>query len=80
LEDPEIESFTQDHDDLEFDRPIRQEDDLNEPSLEDIELESFAQLGHEQYFDKVVELLTSICDPMSELQPECEDTTSTFGT
>jgi hypothetical protein len=138
LEDPEIECFTQDHDDLDFDRLIRQEDDLHEPSLEDpdmecfapsgghfdlseplqhdepmyelsledpdlecfaqfggnidcgrileptrevvepsledVELESFAQLGDEQYFDKVVELLTSIFYPMSELQLECWET------
>jgi hypothetical protein len=131
-EDPEIECFTQDHDDLDFDRLIGQENDLYEPSLEDpdikcfapfggyfdfseplqhdepmyelslediefeclalyrgninfcrlleptrivvepsledIELESFAQFGDEQYFDEVVKLLTSIFDPISELQ------------
>ena len=42
--------------------------------MEDIEFESFAQLGDEQYFDKVVELLTSILNPMSELQPKCGET------
>jgi hypothetical protein len=45
-----------------------------EPSLKDIELESFAQLGDDQYFDKVVELLTIIFDPISELQLECGET------
>jgi hypothetical protein len=45
-----------------------------EPNLEDIELESFAQLGDDQYFDKVVELLTFFFDPISELQPECGET------
>jgi hypothetical protein len=42
--------------------------------LEDIELESFAQLRDDQYLDKVVELLTFIIDPISELQPECGET------
>jgi hypothetical protein len=45
-----------------------------EPNLEDIELESFAQLGDDQYFDKVVELLTFFFDPIYELQPECGET------
>jgi hypothetical protein len=42
--------------------------------LEDVELESFAQLGDDQYFDEVVELLTSIFIPISELQLECGET------
>jgi hypothetical protein len=45
LEDPEIECFTQDHDDLEFDRLFRQEDDLHEPSLEDPDMECSAPSG-----------------------------------
>jgi hypothetical protein len=46
--------------------------------LEDVELESFAQLGDDQYFDKVVELLTSIIDPISEQQLECGETRDLF--
>jgi hypothetical protein len=44
-EDPEIECFTQDHDDLDFDRLIGQENDLYEPSLEDPDMEYFAPSG-----------------------------------
>ena len=46
-----------------------------EPSIEDIELESFAQLGDDEYFDEVVELVKAIFDPISEMQPECGETT-----
>jgi hypothetical protein len=49
-----------------------------EPSLENVELERFAQLGDDQYFDEVVELLTSIIDPISELQLECGETMDLF--
>jgi hypothetical protein len=45
LEDLEIECFAQDHDDLDFDRLIRQ--DLQEPSLKDPAMECFAlSRGH----------------------------------
>jgi hypothetical protein len=47
LEDPEIECFTQDYDDLDLDRLIRP--DLHEPSLEDPDTECFAPSGG--YFD-----------------------------
>ena len=50
-EDPEIECFTQDHDDLDFDRLIGQENDLYEPSLEDLDMECFAP--SRGYFDLV---------------------------
>jgi hypothetical protein len=43
LEDPEIECFTQDYDDLDLDRLIRP--DLHEPSLEDPDTECFAPSG-----------------------------------
>jgi hypothetical protein len=42
LEGPEIECFTQEEDDLDFDRLIRQDDVSYEPSLEDPEMECFA--------------------------------------
>jgi hypothetical protein len=48
-EDPEIESFTQDHDDLDFDKLIGQENELYEPSLENPDIECFAPSG--RYFD-----------------------------
>jgi hypothetical protein len=66
LEDPEIECFTQDHDDLDFDRLIRQEDDLHEPSLEDPDMECFApSRGH---FDLSEPLQHD--EPMYELSVE----------
>jgi hypothetical protein len=43
FEDPEIECFTQDSDDLDLDRLIRP--DLHEPSLEDPDMECFAPSG-----------------------------------
>jgi hypothetical protein len=42
LEGPEIECFSQEEDDLDFDRLIRQDDVSYEPSLEDPEMECFA--------------------------------------
>jgi hypothetical protein len=43
LKEPEIESFTQDSDDLDLDRLITP--DLHEPSLEDTDMECFALSG-----------------------------------
>jgi hypothetical protein len=74
LEDLELECFTQYGGNKDFCRLLEPTRVVVKPSLEDIELESFAQLGDEQYFDEVVELLTSIFDPMSKLQLECEET------
>ena len=45
LEDPEMEYFTQDEDDLDLDRLIGQDDVLYEPSLEDPKIECFAPSG-----------------------------------
>jgi hypothetical protein len=67
LEDPEFECFAQFGGNMDCGRILEPTRKVVEPSLEDVELESFAQLGDEQYFDKVVDLLTSIFDPMSEL-------------
>jgi hypothetical protein len=74
LEDLELECFTQYVGNIDFCRLLEPTRVVVELSLVDIELDSFAQLGDEQYFDKVVELLTSIFDPMSELQLECGET------
>jgi hypothetical protein len=41
-EGPKIECFTQEEDDLDFDRLVGQDDDLCEPSLEDPKMECFA--------------------------------------
>ena len=45
LEDPEMEYFTQDEDDLDLERLIGQDDVLYEPSLEDPEIEFFTPFG-----------------------------------
>jgi hypothetical protein len=74
LEDPELECFTKYGGNIDFCRILEPTRVVVEPSLEDTELESFAQLGDEQYFDEVVKLLTSIFDPMFELQPKCVET------
>jgi hypothetical protein len=75
LEDPEMECFTQFGRDIDFYRLLELARVVVEPSMEDIELESFAQLGDDEYFDEVVELLKAIFDPISEMQPECGETT-----
>jgi hypothetical protein len=69
-----FECFTQFGGNIDCGRILEPTREVIEPSLEDVELESFAQLGDDQYFDEVVELLTSIIDPISELQPECGET------
>jgi hypothetical protein len=66
LEEPEIECFTHDHDDLDFYRLIRQEDDLHEPSLEDPDMECFASSGG--HFDLSEPLQHD--EPMYELSLE----------
>jgi hypothetical protein len=74
LEHLEFECFAQFGGNIDCGRILEPTREVIEPSLEDVELESFAQLGDDQYFDEVVELLTSIFDPISELQPECGET------
>jgi hypothetical protein len=74
LEHPEFECFAQFGGNIDCGRILEPTREVVEPSLEDIELESFAQLGDDQYFDKVVELLTFIINPISKLQPECGET------
>jgi hypothetical protein len=74
LEDPEFECFSQVGGNIDCGRILEPTREVVEPTLEDVELERFAQLGDDQYFDEVVELLTSIIDPISELQLECGET------
>jgi hypothetical protein len=74
LEHPEFECVTQFGGNIDCGRILEPTREVVEPSLKDVELESFAQLGDDQYFDEVVELLTSIFDPISKLQPECGET------
>jgi hypothetical protein len=62
-----LECFAQDGGNIDFGRILEPTTEVVEPSLEDIELELFAQLGHDQYFEEVVELLPFIFDPISEL-------------
>ena len=45
FEGPKIEYFTQEEDDLDFDRLIEQDDMSYEPSIEDPKIECFAQCG-----------------------------------
>jgi hypothetical protein len=74
LEDPVFECFAQVGGNIDCGKILEPTREVVEPSLEDIELESFAQLGDDQYFDEVVELLTSSIDPIFELQLECGET------
>jgi hypothetical protein len=53
-EDPEIECFTQDSDDLDLDRLIRP--DLHKPSLEDPDMECFALSGGHYDFSEPLQL------------------------
>jgi hypothetical protein len=66
-EDPEIECFTQDHDDLDFDRLIGQENDLYEPSLEDPDMEYFAPSGGYFDFSEPLQHDELMFEPMYEL-------------
>jgi hypothetical protein len=74
LEHPEFECFAQFGGNIDCGRILEPTRKVVDLSLEDVELESFAQLGDDQYFDKVVELLTFIINHISELQPECGET------
>jgi hypothetical protein len=69
-----FECFAQDGGNIDCGKILEPTREVVEPSLEDVELESFAQLGDDQHVDGVVELLTSIIDPISELQLECGET------
>ena len=55
FEGPKIECFTQEEDDLDFDRQIKQDDMSYEPSLEDPEIECFAQYGGNIDFYRLLE-------------------------
>jgi hypothetical protein len=81
LENPEIECFTQDEDNLDFDRLIGQDDVLYEPSLEDPEMECFAPFEgdfdlsqlfqhDEPMFEPMYE--PSLKDPEMECFAQCE--------
>jgi hypothetical protein len=74
LEHLEFECFAQFVGNIDCGRILEPTREVVEPSLEDVDLEIFAQLGDDQYFDEIVELLTFIIDPISELQPECGET------
>jgi hypothetical protein len=74
LEHPVFECFAQVEGNIDGGKILEPTREVVEPSLEDVELERFVQLRDDQYFDEVVELLTSIIDPISELQLECGET------
>jgi hypothetical protein len=71
---PVFECFAQVRGNIDCGKILEPTREVVEPSLEDVELESFSQLGDDQHFDEVVELLTSVFYPLSELQPECGET------
>jgi hypothetical protein len=69
-EDPEIECFTQDHDGLDFDRLIGQENDLYELTLEDPDMECFAPSGGYFDFSEPLQHDESMSEPMYEFSLE----------
>jgi hypothetical protein len=69
-EDPEIECFTQDHNDLDFDRLTGQENDLYEPSLEDPNMGCFAPTGGYFHFSEPFQHDEPMFELMYELSLE----------
>jgi hypothetical protein len=55
LEDPEVEYFAQDEDDLDLDRLIGQDGVLYEPSLEDLKIECFAPSRDDLDFSELLQ-------------------------
>jgi hypothetical protein len=71
LEGLEIECFTQEEDDLDFDRLIGQNEVLYEPSFEDPEIECFAQCGGDIDFHRLLKPTRVVVEPSLE-DPEME--------
>jgi hypothetical protein len=71
LENPEMECFTQDEDDLDFDRLIGQKNVLYEPSLEDPEMECFAPSGGDLDLSELFQHDKLMSEPM--YKPSLED-------
>jgi hypothetical protein len=64
LEDPEVECFTQDGDDLNLDKFLKQAKTFNEPSLEDPLEESFAQFEFDMDLGMIRERAQALLDPI----------------
>jgi hypothetical protein len=66
LKGPDIECFTQEEDDLDFDRLIGQNEILYEPSLEDPEVECFALCKGDIDFYRLLEPARIVVEPSME--------------
>jgi hypothetical protein len=77
LEDPEVECFTQDGDDLNLDKFLEQTKTFNEPSLEDPLEESFAQFEFDLDLDMICEKAQDLLDPTSGMRTEKGETAKT---
>jgi hypothetical protein len=71
LEDPEVECFTQDENDLDLDRLLGQNDVLYEASLEDPEIECFAPSGGDFDIGELLQQTGTMHEPSIE-DPEIE--------
>ena len=73
LEDPEVECFIQDEDDLDLDRRLFGQDGvLHEFSLEDPEIECFAPFGGNLDFSKLLQQAETMHEPsMKDPEIEC---------
>jgi hypothetical protein len=71
LEDPEVECFTQDENDLDLDRLLGQDDVLYEDSLEDLEIECFAPSRGDLYIGELLQQTRTMYEPSIE-DPEME--------
>ena len=69
-EDLEIECFTQEEDDLDFDRLIGHDDVLYEPSLEDPEMECFAPSGGDLELSELFQHHEPMYEPMCDFSLE----------
>jgi hypothetical protein len=63
LEDPEVECFTQDGNDLDLDKFLEQAKTFNEPSLEDPLGEHFDQIGCDLDLDKFLKQAVMFSEP-----------------
>jgi hypothetical protein len=70
LEDPKVECFTQDGDDMNLDKFLEQAKTFNEQSLEDPLEESFAQFEFDLDLDMIREQAHASLDPIPRMQTE----------
>jgi hypothetical protein len=77
LENPEVECFTQDGDDLNLDKFLEQAKTFNEPSLKDTLEESVAQFEFDLDLDMICEQAQALLDPTPRMQTAKGETTET---